>query len=386
MNVEVTRAVFEGLIDHLIERTLDTCADVLQEAGLGWSGIGKILLVGGSSQLPRVAQRLEQISGKKPVMPPSPLMLVAQGAALHAAFRTDRERLADEAAFKIVNVNAHTLGISSFKPGSLEPINTVLIPRNTPLPTKGQHTFQTLRDNQRNVAATVLEGESEDPRFCTPIGKCTVQLEPGLPKGTDVEVSCHYKTDGLIYVAARIPATKESAQVELRREQNDELESLSVWQRWLTVGGAPDAAEGADVVVPEPADEPVEDDASLEHLVRRLDFLHTQVGKRAADAVLTANVLPVQRALYAALREAFSLQQILDRLQARCARGGVPEENRELKMVIARTKTHYSQAVAFAAHARIALGRECLVAGIVPAGAEEFRAEAARLGEKLKGR
>jgi molecular chaperone DnaK len=384
VGVEVTRETFEELIDPLIERTLNTCTDVLQEARLDWGRIDRILLVGGSSRVPLVARRLEQSSGKRPVMPDAPELLVAQGAALHAACRSDRQWAGEDAGFDIVNVNAHSLGIEGVDPRTLEPINTILIPRNTTLPASAARKFVTRRDNQPNVAAKVLEGESENPRFCTPIGKCVVELEPDLPAGTEVEVSCHYRADGLIYVAARVLRTKSSADVELRRDRADVLEPLSVWQARLTLDEQPlprhePAAAAADL-----PDEPINASSSAEQLVRRLDYLHSQLGKRAALIALPTAVLPVQRVLHAATRELACVRRILDDLQAKLLRTTDKHEKRQLGVLLASAKAYHSQAQALAAHAQVVLGRECLGAEVCPPGGEPLRDEAVQVLDRLK--
>jgi molecular chaperone DnaK len=384
MGIEITREAFEQLIEPFVERTLDTCGDVLQEAHLGWNDIDQILLVGGSSRMPLIARRLQQVSGQAPTLPECPELLVAQGAALHAALRSDRELLAEEAAFDIINVNAHSLGIDGIDARTLEPINTILIPRNTPLPARAVRKFVTRRDNQANVGATVLEGESENPKFCTPIGKCIVQLKPGLPAGAEVEVSCHYRADGLIYVAARVPLTKSSAQVELRRDRIDTLEPLSVWETRLTTGQEPTTFAEAAVVIPELPDNPVDASASIDRLIVRLDFLYSQIGKQVAFAAVPAGVLPVQRTLHLAAREAAAVRRILDHLETRLARENDRQERRPFSVALARAKLQYQQAIALAAHAYIALGRECLAAGVCPPGGEAFGDEARQLCEKLK--
>ena len=383
MGVEVDRQTFEELIAPLVDRTLTTCVDVLQEARLDWPQIDEILLVGGSSRVPMVAERLAQTCGKQPTMPASPELLVARGAALHAALRSAPGRLGGQ-AFEIVNVNAHSLGIASVDPRSLEPINTILIPRNSALPCSAARKFVTRRDNQANVGATVLEGESENPKFCTPIGKCVVQLEPGLPAGSEVEVNCFYRPDGLIAIAARVPSTKNSAQVELRRDHIGVLEPLSVWELRLTSGEEPTTPSHSPIVIPEPPNVAVDSAATRDQLLVRLDFLYTQIGKRAAHIAVPAEMLPVQRTLQAAVRELSGVQQILDNLTNMTARITDRHERRQLAVLTARAKAHYQQGLSFAAHAYVALGRQCVETDHCPPGGEGFQKEAKQVRTALK--
>ncbi len=233
---EVTRQQFEDAIEPLVERTLTTSAEVLREAALNWSDLDEMLLVGGSSRLPLVSRKLQQMSGRAPRLADNPDEMVAQGAALYAAMLDADSYLDSDSRFSVVNVNAHSLGVLGVNIATNQRINKVIIPRNTPLPASKTRRFVTHRDGQPNVTVRLLEGESEDPLFCMPVGDCVVQLDPPLPKGADIEVSCRYDANGTISVSARIPATRKSAHVELRRDGVSTLEPLEVWRTRLTTG------------------------------------------------------------------------------------------------------------------------------------------------------
>lgn len=207
-------AEFETIIEPLVERTLNTTADLMREAGLDWGNLDDLLLVGGSSRIPLVAGRLRELAGFEPRLVPNPDELVAIGAALYAAAKSSARILDVSSRFDVVNVNAHSLGVLGIDVETKQRINKTLIPRNSPLPAFRTRKFVTYKDGQKNVKVRLLEGESENPAFCAVLGDCYVKLNPALPKGSSVEVTCRYETDGTITVSARIPQTRESACVE----------------------------------------------------------------------------------------------------------------------------------------------------------------------------
>ncbi len=386
MGIEVGREQFEELIELFIERTLNTCGDVIHDAKLTWQSIDRILLVGGCSRIPLVARRLRELTGLEPMLPEAPELLVARGSALHAAARGAHDLLDDAVAFDVVNVNSHSLGIAGTDMQTLQPINKVLIPRNTALPTRATFNFVTRRPDQRTVMAKLLEGESENPKFCTTIGKCVVRLDAGLPEGTEVEVSCQYEADGTIVVWAHVPMTRSAAKLEFRRDGFGELEPLAVWHGRLTSGKEPIAGPDGNMSAPVPAstipespDESLSDSSDLAEVIRRLDELHTAVGKLGSHAAVPAAALPAQRLLHTTGSELAFAQQVLGSVQRAHTKATDRYERTQLASLVAQVRSHLSQAQTLSSHAQVVLGRECVEHGFCPAGAEPYLEEIRRL-------
>ena len=267
LSVELTRRQFEQMTRDLLDRTETTTSLVVREAGLSWSQIDRVLLVGGSSRMPAVAEMLKRVTGKEVDCSLSPDEAVAHGAALHAAMLTRKEH-PTFANCQLVNVNSHSLGVRGIDNQTRRRVNAVMIPRNTPLPCKLAKIFTTVDDDQRSVKVVVLEGESHRPDDCIQLGECVIRdLPPGLPAGSKIEVTYSYEPDGRVSVSARIPQTRQSAHVEIRRANSVELEDLNSWRRRLL---SDDTKEGSSVELSDPGS-----------VLRRLDQLYAEIGNAA---------------------------------------------------------------------------------------------------------
>ncbi len=353
-----TRDMFEDAVAQLIERTLMTSQAVVTDAGLTWNDIDQILLVGGSSRIPLVRQRLAEESGKAVRLAERPDELVARGAALYAALRSDHDYLDAASRFEVVNVNAHSLGIQGVDLQTKQRINQIIIPRNTPLPTASTQIFHTMEDGQKNVRVRLLEGESENPVFCSSLGQCVVHLGDGLPGGTEVRVRCSYDASGTISVSAHVPATKVSASVELRREGFAEMETLDVWRSRLSTNASP-ADRDADATLP-PAPASLGADSNVNELLARLDQLHAHVGRHVGEAAVPASAVPLQRLYQQTRREAAALKHLIDLLNKQQHAQQVPFEKMQLQGHLARTRMAWDQVNKLNLHSGISLGREYL--------------------------
>src|SRR5262249_46051867 len=143
----------------------------------------------------------------------------AQGAALFAELLAPRREAdqAPNARFSVTNVNSHSLGVLGSRRTGRK-INTVLIPKNSPLPRTVARVFKTSKPNQRSVVIKVLEGESERPEVCTQIGKCAIRdLPPNLPPGWPVQVSYTYEANGRLHVVARVKGHKARVVADFER-------------------------------------------------------------------------------------------------------------------------------------------------------------------------
>lgn len=364
MPIEIARDEFEELIEPLVERTLHTCGDVVRQAGLNWSDLDLVLLVGGSSRIPLVSQKMEELTSVKPVLSDLPDELVAQGAALYAASQSSP----GSAPFSVVNVNAHSLGIAGIDVKAGVPVNKILIPRNTALPVSKSFKFVTRKPNQENVKVQVLEGESENPKHCIPIGQCVVDLERNLPEGVAVEVTCHYLGNGTISVSARQPDTRRSSFVEIRRDGPRQIDSLPIWRMRLTTGEEPSPA----MLVAESATNlpPIVDAQDKGQVLKRLDSLWKQLGRRCAMGAVPAAALSSQRLLHEADAELNVAEQLARRITALLGLAKSEGERNALNFELSQAKVYQTQAHSLSRFAATALGRECLAAGFCPTGME----------------
>ena len=290
---EVTRQQFEDLTRDLLERTETTSSLVVNQAGLTWDQIDRVLLVGGATRMPMVADMLRRVTGKEPDRSVSPDEAVAHGAALYAEMLMGRGASSANPQCELVNVNSHSLGVVGFDKKTRKKINVVLIPKNTQLPARASRTFVTARTGQRDVLVPVVEGESHRPEDCTKLGKCVVQnLPPGLPAGTSIEVEYRYGGNGCVSVSARAPSARQSAHVEIERELTRNLEDLQTWRARLCGLVQPSSANFA------PAAEAV-DPADRSSVVRRLDSLCTRVGRAAVKLKVPESIEPSRRSAVA---------------------------------------------------------------------------------------
>ena len=231
LSVPVTRAQFEEMTADLVQRTLDTAELVLEQAKITPADLDAVVLVGGSTLLPKIKPALTKITGMEPDKGISPFTSVAQGAAIHAAileakYRGEHAELADRlrktlAAVRQEEVNSHGLGIAIRSRKSGQMINHIMIPRNTRLPAKKTNTFATNKDGQSRVSIKVVEGDAPDPDACSMLGKCRItDLPENLPKGSPVEVTYSFSKSGRVSVEARETTGGKQAEIEIERQGN----------------------------------------------------------------------------------------------------------------------------------------------------------------------
>ena len=254
-DISITRAKFEELCEDLLERTSYTTRQVLASAGLQWSDVSHVLLVGGSTRMPMVSRMLETLSGRKPQHQVHPDEAVARGAAIFAGYLlASRDERMPGAKFKVTDVNSHSLGIEGLDQRTGRKENVILIPRNTALPFQVMQKFVTKAQNQPSVVVQVLEGESKAPEQCTPIARAVMrQLPANLPKGTKIEVSYEYGTNGRLSVHAKVRGTANQLKIELEREGGLSEDRLARWKRIVTGDDGFDAFGPALREMPTPA-------------------------------------------------------------------------------------------------------------------------------------
>src|SRR5688572_14227325 len=206
LNYTLSRAKFEQLVDDLVQRTIPPMEKALKDANLQPKDIDEVILVGGSTRMPKIQEVVKKFFGKEPNKGVNPDEVVAIGAAIQGAVLTGEQK-----DVLLLDVTPLSLGIET-----LGGVTTVLIPRNTTIPTKKSETFSTADDNQTTVEIHVLQGERELATYNKTIGKFQLTGIPPAPRGTpQVEVTFDIDANGILHVAAKDKATGKEQKIRI---------------------------------------------------------------------------------------------------------------------------------------------------------------------------
>ena len=207
LNVTLTRAKFEGLVEDLVQRTIEPCRKALQDAGLSASDVSDVILVGGQSRMPRVQEVVKEFFGKEPRRDVNPDEAVAIGAAVQGSVLSG-----DRKDVLLLDVTPLTLGIET-----LGGVMTPMIKRNTTIPTKHQQVFSTAEDNQPAVTIKVYQGERQMAEGNKLLGEFNLEGIPPSPRGLpQIEVTFDIDANGILHVSARDKATGKANHIEIR--------------------------------------------------------------------------------------------------------------------------------------------------------------------------
>ncbi|MCA9133863.1 MAG: Hsp70 family protein, partial [Planctomycetales bacterium] len=284
-----------------------------------------------------------------------------------------------EARFDVINVNAHSLGVRGTDAATKQKINKVLIPRNTPLPANKTYSFVTSREGQKNAKVPLLEGESENPDFCTLLGECLVRIDKPLPKGSIIKVLCHYAANGTISVTAKLTRTSAAAYVEIRRDGYTTLESLDIWTARLTSGGDIPSTDALSHLASRPAPQPLLDRGDRDKSIARLDELCRFIGRLALEGTPPAAARQASHLVGLLEEEKTTLKGLIQQLEIRHQQTEHFQDRLELAGQLAQLKMAWEHSMRLLDHALVVVGRECLVENVVHPSATSFLEEAREL-------
>jgi molecular chaperone DnaK len=207
LNIKLTRAKLEALVDHLVQRTIEPCKAALKDAGLKASEIDEVVLVGGMTRMPKIIETVKQFFGREPHRGVNPDEVVAVGAAIQAGVLKG-----DVKDVLLLDVTPLSLGIET-----LGGVFTRLIDRNTTIPTRKSQVFSTAEDSQNAVTIRVFQGEREMAADNKLLGQFDLVGIPPAPRGMpQIEVTFDIDANGIVQVSAKDKGTGKEQQIRIQ--------------------------------------------------------------------------------------------------------------------------------------------------------------------------
>ena len=238
LSLRLTKAKFESLVDHLVQRSIGPCKNCLKDSGVKKEDLNDIILVGGMTRMPKVQTIVEDFFGKKPSKGVNPDEVVAMGAAIQGGVLRG-----DVKDILLLDVTPLSLGLET-----LGGVFTRLITRNTTIPTKKAQVFSTAADSQTQVQIKVLQGEREMAADNKLLGEFDLVGIPPSPRGMpQIEVSFDIDADGILHVSAKDKATNKEQRIVIQSSGGLSEKDIESMVRDAESNQAADAARRASV-------------------------------------------------------------------------------------------------------------------------------------------